>query len=97
METIEINRYYSPQAELVFEQYIFWEDGKIRDWVIVKEKTTTKPVYNPYNGYWSVFCTKNCKTKEIRALYIKRTWTQYDPEVEARTELPEGDRRKIFK
>jgi hypothetical protein len=36
VDTIELNHFYDENGRLVFDQYVFWQNNRVRDWVLAK-------------------------------------------------------------
>lgn len=100
VDVIEINCYYDHDSNQVFQQLIYWEwvseehAHRVCAWRMAKNRHYL-PVYNHWTGYWeATFMDQGCLRK-IRARSLRRTWTQYDPELLDRQHRTPEQRRGL--
>jgi hypothetical protein len=100
---IEVNHYHDEDAKLVFRQILFY-DWNARDsryeiyaWRIYKHDSQI-PLKNhrtgKYEATWRDFKDRDVLRKTTSDLF-RETWTQFDPELEDREFLPQGERRQL--
>lgn len=103
VELVEWNHYYDGQGRHVFEQLIFWDwNGKkgkheIVDWRMYKHHGMI-PIKDERDGMYKVIwhdAAHGGGWRRVNAKYFRKTFTQYDPELEERKTLAVGDRRKL--
>jgi hypothetical protein len=105
VDLIEVNHFYSENAELVFDQIIFYEWSKgdarymVRSWRLIKT-----PLQIPYRdhangGYTAVWVDGGDVLRVIRSRDFRETWSQAgvggDPELNEREFLPKDQRREL--
>lgn len=99
VDMVEINHFYDKNGILIFDQLIWYDwqnyDSRfvIRDFYC-KPKNNDMPV--KLHGLWVVYVFKTHNRYVIRAKHLRETWTQYDPELEARKTFAKTNRQKIF-
>ena len=94
-DLIEINRVYDECGKLTFEQVIFWDydehgDARIVAWRFVKDGVLSSNSSGRFL-FWRDKSHYRC----VRAVALKRTWTQYDIEVLLRELRPQKERRGL--
>lgn len=95
VDLVEYNHYHDANMKHVFDQIIFydWSDQKkafmIRDWRLVK---TESQIPKREKDYFIVRWHDDGILREVKASYRRETWTQYDPELIGRNDLPQDQR-----
>jgi hypothetical protein len=92
VETIELNHFYDESGKHVFDQHIFRANGEIIDWRLVKAKS--EAVYAD-RGAYRLDWRDGWQIRSVRAAEYRETWTQYDPELAERGQLPKELRREL--
>lgn len=96
---IELNHFYSPEAEPVFSQLLFWQFNPHRgrydliDWKLSKGKEHVIKDYR--TGRYVLRMWDGDTYREIWAEQYKESYTQHDPELLAREITPVQDRKKL--
>lgn len=94
VDMVEVNAFYDENGKEVFQQLIWWNWNRsecqfdICDWRLVKD-----PKQIPLHGT-SVFWDGQV-LREVSARSVRRTWTQYDPELTERATLPKEQRKEL--
>lgn len=93
VDCIELNRVYDENANHTFTQVIFWETNRegidvVIDWRLVKHA-------NQLPSDRSVIWRDGDRIRKVIANHSMETWTQYDPELAARSERPTEQRRGL--
>lgn len=100
VDRVEVNHFYDDQARLVFRQLIFWdwnaEDSRfdVVAWRLLKGQTEPRQTMRGVDWEWRDFKRPGHLRRVVAPIFL-RTWTQYDPEVANRDELPEAERRGL--
>ncbi len=93
---VEKNRFYDDSGRLVFVQWIFYEEVpsgclSIVAWRLDKGEFS-------FQERPPVLTFSDADTmRQVRAAYWRESWTQTDPELEARERLPSERRRGLRK
>lgn len=100
-DLIELNHFYDDEhGHHVFDQLVFfdWCDRtcrfQVRDWRMVKDD---RPLPVRDGRGWKVQWSDNGILRDVKAISIRETWTQYDPELLERNCLPKELRRELSK
>jgi hypothetical protein len=97
VDLVEINHYHDARGEHVFDQLIFydWSSQKhrfqVRAWRLIKSENQL-PRRDHRQGDWLVRWHDDGILREVRASSQRETWTQYDPELVERDNLPQDQR-----
>ena len=100
VDLIEVNHYYDEHGKLVFDQLIFYDwrakDGRfqVRDWKMIKKRTQL-PRKNWRTGKFTVIWQEGDQLRKVRAVSVRETWTQQDPELLERDFLPKDRRPEL--
>lgn len=100
VDLIEYNHFYDEQGRHVFDQLLFYDWSRrdaryqIRDWRLVKT-TTQLPRKDAKRGLYTATWHDGQVMRQVRATAIRETWTQYDPELVERANLPKEQRREL--
>lgn len=96
VDVAEVNHFYDEQGRLVFDQLILWDwDGKrhqVVAWRLIKCRRML-PMRGD-RGYAMTFLDGETM-RRVEAKSARETWTQYDPELWERGELPKEARREL--
>ena len=102
VDVVEINHFYDDQAELVFDQIIFYDWSRtdncyhVIGWRILKDKSPVpKRVYGT-NYYQSIWYDDGVLRK-LRTKVLREAWLQYDPELLERESCPKEYRKGLRK
>lgn len=97
VDLIEVNHYHDARGEHVFDQLIFydWSNQKrrfqVRAWRLIKTESQL-PRRDYRQGNWLVRWHDDGVLREVTAASRRETWTQYDPELIERENLPQDQR-----
>jgi hypothetical protein len=97
VDLVEVNHYHDARGEHVFDQLIFydWSSQKkrfqVRAWRLIKSESQL-PRRDHRQGHWLVRWHDDGILREVRATSHRETWTQYDPELIERENLPQDQR-----
>jgi len=97
VDLVEINHYHDARGEHVFDQLIFydWSSQKhrfqVRAWRLIKTESQL-PRRDHRAGNWLVRWHDDGMLREVTAASQRETWTQYDPELMERENLPQDQR-----
>ena len=100
VDLIEYNHFYDEQGRHVFDQLIFYDWSRrdsryqIRDWRLIKSPTQV-PHKDEKRNLYTVTWHDGQVLRQVRAISIRETWTQYDPELVERAVLPKEQRREL--
>lgn len=100
VDLIELNHYFDQEGRLVFDQVIFydWSEGdaryNVREWRLVKNPAQI-PSRDWNDGGYRAMWDDGALVRQVRSKSYRETWTQYDPELEAREVLPKESRRTL--
>lgn len=101
VDLIEVNHYYDERGNPVFDQLIFYdwssEESRyhVRAWRMLKRKSQWPLRDWERNTFTAVWLDDGKMMRKVRAASIRETWTQYDPELLERAELPLSQRRDL--
>ena len=103
VDLVEVNHHFDEQGRLVFDQVIFYDwcprecRYQVRDWRLLKNPAQI-PVRNwrdgRFDAIWHDFKQSDV-LRQVKALMVRESWTQYDPELVEREFLPEEQRRQL--
>ena len=102
VDLIELNHFYDDRGRLVFDQVIFYDwcpgEGRfqVRDWRLLKSPAQI-PRRNWGRGDFLTIWHDGDLLREVRSKGIHETWTQYDPELMERENLPKEKRQRLRK
>jgi len=97
VDLVEVNHYHDARGQHVFDQLIFydWSSQKrrfqVRAWRLIKNENQM-PRRDHRNGNWLVRWHDDGAMREVTATSRRETWTQYDPELVERDNLPQEQR-----
>lgn len=97
VDLVEVNHYHDARGEHVFDQLIFydWSSQKkrfqVRAWRLIKSESQL-PRRDHRQGHWLVRWHDDGILREVTATSQRETWTQYDPELIERENLPQDQR-----
>jgi len=97
VDLVEINHYHDARGEHVFDQLIFydWSSQKhrfqVRAWRLIRTESQL-PRRDHRAGNWLVRWHDDGVLREVTAASQRETWTQYDPELIERENLPQDQR-----
>jgi len=97
VDLIEVNHYHDARGQHVFDQLIFydWSSQKrrfqVRAWRLIKTENQM-PRRDYRTGTWMVRWHDDGVMREVTAASRRETWTQYDPELVERENLPQEQR-----
>ena len=100
-DLIEINHYYDKRGKLVFDQVIFWNWShdaaafRVVAWRFIKKPSQMARRDWRRGGFVSLWHDGHV-LREVRSDFVRETWTQFDPEVRDRDQLPQHLRRGLF-
>ena len=99
-DLIEVNSFIDESGREVFLQAIYYdwsgEDWRVRDWRLIKHPSQL-PARDHSAGDYVATWQDGDRLRQVRATQIRESWTQYDPELEARERLPKEMRRGLRK
>ena len=99
---IHSNYFYDGEGRLVFQQLLFErfdidrEETIIEAWRIVK-CPTQMPEFNHALGLWEARWVDGDVLRRVLADSVSTSWTQFDPELEAREHYSKERRRELRK
>lgn len=102
VDLVEVNHFYDENGKHVLDQLIFydWSDHhsryEIRAWRLLK-KEHQKPTRDFNRDTYNVTWQDGDMIRRVHAKAMRETWTQYDPELVARANLPKDQRRELIK
>ena len=100
VDLIEYNHLYDEQGRHVLDQLIFYDWSRsesryqIRDWRLIKSKKQV-PHRDERRGLYVATWYDGDSIRQVRAVSVRETWTQYDPELVEREFLPKEQRREL--
>jgi hypothetical protein len=100
VDLIEVNHVYDAKGEHVFDQTIFYEWSRqqgryqVRAWRLLKADSQI-PVRNWSRGDFQAVWKDGSVFRRVRAPIVQESWTQYDPELLERENLPRDRRREL--
>jgi hypothetical protein len=100
VDLAEVNHFHDDQARLVFAQVIFyaWSQEKGRHeivaWRLLKNESQ-KPHRDYRTGEHSALWLDGEALREVRARTVRESFTQYDPELVGRSQLPKEKRKEL--
>lgn len=99
VDMLELNHFYDPRGQHVFDQVIFYEQApetgrfQVRAWCLVEDREllNRRPVKNITNGLYQVdwLDTDQRLSRKITSRILRESWTQDDPERANKRELEE--------
>ena len=93
-DLLELNHHYDDDGEHVFTQLIFWQWSHNRFEVVAWQFKKDAQIYR-VGRRWRCVWQNNGVTRVVTAAAYSETWTQHDPEVDARAVLPVCERRGL--
>lgn len=99
-DVIEVNAYYDHQGNRVFTQLIFWDwkpdcsEYRVFAWRMAKGQ---RVIRDHDRDCFSITWIDQGTLREVRSRSVRYTWTQYDPELLDRANLPPDKRRGLRK
>lgn len=100
VDLIEVNHVYDDRGRLVLQQVIFWDWHADRGrfhvvaWRMLRETGQIPRRDWQQDDYFCLWYDGDV-LREVRAPSRSETWTQFDPELDDRQELPRSLRRKL--
>lgn len=100
VDVIEVNHFYDEQGRLVFDQCIYYDwtpaacRHQVRGWRLIKSPNQLPRRDWAGGGYTAVWHEGDL-LRVVRAGSVAETWTQYDPELLERENLPKERRRDL--
>jgi len=97
VDLVEVNHYHDARGDHVFDQLIFydWSSQKhrfqVRAWRLIKTESQL-PRRDHRHANWLVRWHDDGVLREVTAASRRETWTQYDPELIERENLPQDQR-----
>ena len=97
VDLVEINHYHDARGEHVFDQLIFYDWSnqtrrfQVRAWRLIKTESQL-PRRDYRLGNWLVRWHDDGVLREVISASRRETWTQYDPELVERENLPQEQR-----
>lgn len=103
VDVVEINHVHDFDGRPTIDQLIFWRwspdasEFEVIDWRLLKTPLQ-RPLrrFGSDDRFWSVWTDPaGAQMRQVWAGSVRETWTLYDPEVRARKQLSQKDRRKL--
>lgn len=97
VDLVEINHYHDARGEHVFDQLIFYDWSnqnrrfQVRAWRLIKSESQL-PRRDFRHRSWLIRWHDDGVLREVSAASRRETWTQYDPELIERENLPQDQR-----
>lgn len=92
VDVIELNHFYDDEGRHVFDQVIFYRWNGFRDdvvdWRPVKSAARPHRRGAGWEYLWFDETVGNDVPRQVRAGSYRETWTQFDPEIAEREQLP---------
>src|SRR5688500_19986821 len=94
VDLVELNHYHDARGEHVFDQLILYDGSsqtrrfQVRAWRLIKSDSQL-PRRDFRNGNWLIRWHDDGVLREVTAASRRETWTQYDPELVERENLPQ--------
>lgn len=103
VDVIELNHFHDGDCKLVFDQVIFWDfcyvrhHYVVRDWRLVKApEHIPLPDYDGDRWWMEWHDAKDLyRRRRVEAQCFRETWTQQDPELADRENVPAHVRRGL--
>jgi hypothetical protein len=102
VDLIEINHCYDGEGKHVFDQILFYDwstqdrQYHVRAWRMLKHPSQV-PHRDSVTGLYEATWYDSRVLRRVLATTVRETWTQYDPEVAARSQLPKELRRELLR
>ena len=102
VDLIEVNHCYDEGGKHVFDQVLFYDwsvpdrQYHVRAWRMLKDPMQI-PHRDPIRGDYESTWYDGWLLRRVRSTTFRETWTQYDPEVAARSQLPKELRRELLR
>ena len=102
VDAVEINHCFNAEGKHVFDQLIFYDcspDGgrpQIRDWRLIK-RCRPIPQRDHSLGSYRLVWVDGDILREVRARTFCETWTTFDPELAAREQHPQHQRKELYR
>lgn len=95
-DVIELNHVYDEDAKHVFSQWIFWEwRGEESEHRVIAWRLARRGTIERYQSGWRVKWFENGVMRDVRATFMRESWTSEDPEIIDRTWLPITERKEL--
>lgn len=103
VDLIELNHFYDESGRLVFDQVIFYDwsssDSRyqVRAWRLVNSHSQ-RPIRDWANGGGAIYIAAwqdGDIFRRVESPSFRETWTQFDPELVEREQLPKEFRREL--
>lgn len=97
VDLVEVNHYHDARGQHVFDQLIFYDWSRqkhrfqVRAWRLIKTESQL-PRRDYRQATWLVRWRDDGVLREVTATSHRETWTQYDPELIERENLPQDQR-----
>ncbi len=97
VDLVEVNHYHDARGQHVFDQLIFYDWSRqkhrfqVRAWRLIKTESQL-PRRDYREAAWLVRWHDDGVLREVSATSRRETWTQYDPELIERENLPQDQR-----
>jgi hypothetical protein len=97
VDLVEVNHYHDARGEHVFDQLIFYDWSnqtrrfQVRAWRLIKSDSQL-PRRDHRQNHWLVRWHDDGVLREVTATSRRETWTQHDPELVERENLPQDQR-----
>lgn len=99
VDLVEVNHFFDENGKRVFDQLLFYDrcgvDFEIRAWRLMKSDSQ-RPLRDWGGRKWVATFHDGDLLREVHSPLFRETWTQYDPELEARDKLPKEKRRGLL-
>jgi hypothetical protein len=102
VDLIEVNHCYDEEGKHVFDQVLFYDwsaqdrQYHVRAWRMLKHPSQI-PYRDTVSGRYEATWHDGWVMRNVRATTFRETWTQHDPEVAARSQLPKELRRELIR
>jgi hypothetical protein len=100
VDIIEVNHYYDDRGVLILDQVIFWDwcdrscEFHVVAWRLLRSPNQVPHRDWQHGGFVALWYDEET-LREVRAKWVRHTWTQYDPEVQDRYCVPKHERRGL--
>ena len=100
VDLIEINHVYDAKGQHIFDQTIFYEWSsqqeryQVMAWRLLKANAQV-PLRNWERGDFQAVWNDGAVFRRVRSANVRHSWTQHDPELLERENLPRERRREL--
>jgi hypothetical protein len=100
VDVIEVNHVYDARGQHVFDQTIFYEWSsqheryQVMAWRLLKANAQM-PIRNWQRGDYQAVWNDGSVLRRVRSANVRHSWTQHDPELLERENLPRDQRREL--